>query len=472
MSRNILNTGQQQALEKFMHTFETLDRFIFQIDGKAGVGKTELTLHIIEHLCEELSVEQIVVCAPTHKACQVLRDRLEPVLIHPQVSVTTCHSFLQGQLVYDDQGKQKWLFDEKIIPPNLLIIDEVSMVEQSIYQQFQTLYENKGARILTLGDRCQLPPVDETETMFYLKHPVDCSLQKNMRNNRKRYNVFLQKIREYILNPKNIPTFTTESIAQWLADYTPTYTLQSMGVQMTAIPDEVWEQYLLEPNAMMLAHRTNKRNNTVQQLNQHIRKYMFKRNPISKYMINDRIIFTDYYQDMDKKTFHTNDRATIVDFSIEELAFYEKNFKVYALKIVPQIAENTDDSWIIYAIHEDSQKSFENYDKQIRENIREQIQLLQKICKDEQCKGFCAHRKKTSSLWKEYFSMKNFISAPIDYAYCLSIHKSQGSTYNKTYLFLSDFIWFLQQSDPIQRQQFFKLLYVGMSRTKTKTIVF
>lgn len=475
MEKTILNPGQHQALIDFMRIYTTQDRFIFQIDGKAGVGKTELTLHIIENLKERFPVENIIVCAPTHKACQVLRDRLAPLLKPPTpVSVTTCHCFLQGQLVYDENGNQKWVFNDKLEPPNLLIIDEVSMVEQSIYDRFQELYNTKGARILTLGDRCQLPPIEETETLFYTHHPVQCSLKKNMRNFRKKYNLFLQQIREYILNPQQIPKFTAYSLAQWLSEYTPTYTLQQMGIDMKSVPDEIWSQYLQEPNVMMLAHRTNKRNNTVQLLNQQIRKYMFQNQSTNKYQIGDRIIFMDYHKSVEQNIFHTNDRATVIDYSIQESLFYEKSFKVYVLTIrTEQISGKTEDNEsTIYSIHEDVQKTFDDYDKQIRIALRDNVELLQKCCKEQQCKGFCIHRKQISLSWKEYFENKNNISAPIDYAYCLSIHKSQGSTYDKTYLFLSDFIWFLNNPEPSNLLQFFKLLYVGLSRTRSKTIVF
>ena len=471
-----LNREQSQALEKFLEIYHTRSSFIFQIDGKAGVGKTELTLHIIREIAPES--EQIVICAPTHKACQVLRERLQNILYDfPNVSVTTCHSFLQGKLVYDEEGKQKWMFEDTLQPPDLLIIDEVSMVETSIYTQFEKLYQTQEAKILTLGDRCQLPPIEEEETLFYSNHLIDYTLKKNMRNTKKNYNQFLLQIREYILNPDIIPNFTTYSIAQWLSEYTPTYSLQFFPISMKNIPEEIWKEYSNSKNSMMLAHRTNKRNNTVQQLNQEIRKYLFKDKHSHKYTIGDRIIFTDYYKSKDDNTvFHTNDRATVLNFEIEELVFYDRVFKVYALHLTRDIQGDIPGdmlvSNIVYSLHEDSQSTFEMYDKQIRDQLKENVQLNQKLCKQDKCKGFCVHKKQTSLGWKEYFTEKHFISAPIDYAYCLSIHKSQGSTYDKTYLFLSDFAWFLNNKTKSNLLQFFKLLYVGLSRSRTKTIVF
>ena len=106
-------------------------------------------------------------------------------------------------------------------------------------------------------------------------------------------------------------------------------------------------------------------------------------------------------------------------------------------------------------------------DKYIKDSIKESEDLILSECT---CSSVvCTHKKQVDTLWQDYHQQYKNINSPIDYAYCLSIHKSQGSTYDKVYLFLSDFVWFLSKGDI---ENFFKLFYVGVSRTKTTTILF
>lgn len=458
-----LTSKQQTILEEFLEEFRNCKsedkNMLYQINGPAGTGKTELTRHIIDELSEDYSV---IVCAPTHKACQVLQERLRDTC----VPITTCHQFLGGKPIYNTKGESKWRFKTETVEiPNLLIIDEVSMISTEVYNQIKWLLEYKKACILTLGDRCQLPPVLEDETLFYRDHSVQGTLTQNMRNEQQEYNKFLNRLRYFIETPKDIPRFGMRELLEWLSNYTQVYTLQTGSFDFDCIPREVIRSFNKGSPSVLLAHRTNARNNTVQKLNFYIRGQIFKEKADETFTEGEQVIFTDYYGTEDEKVFHTNDRAIVQRISTTRRDFYEKNFLVYDLEL-----EYNDSNVHVYYIHKSDHESFNEYQKQVRKEIEDQVDRLESVCKS-QCNSRChQHRKEIDELWKTYHESKKKVCCPIDYAYCLSIHKSQGSTYNNVYLFLSDFIWMLNNRSNLI--EFFKLLYVGMSRAKNKTVIF
>jgi exodeoxyribonuclease-5 len=457
-----LTSQQQTILEQFLEQFTECmhtpapSRLLYQISGPAGTGKTELTRHIIERL-EDYS---IIVCAPTHKAVQVLQERLQECC----VLITTCHQFLVGKPTYNSKGESKWKFKtETVEVPDLLIIDEVSMISEDVYKQFEWLLDHRHARVLTLGDRCQLPPVLEQETLFYT-HSVQAELSQNMRNEQVRYNNLLNRLRQFICDPKSIPVFTLGQFLEWLAGYTQVYSLQTGSIQLGNIPRSIIRSFQkLNGSTVMLAHRTNSRNNTVQQLNQYIRTYIFKEKAQDTFTEHEQVMFTDYFVTENEQTFYTNDRATVSKMTTCTKAFYAQTFLVYDIEL-----ECKRENVHVYYIHKTNAEAFGNYRKQIYQEIEEQVERIEAICK-KQCAPRCAvHRKEIDELWKAFHDAKKKVLCPIDYAYCLSIHKSQGSTYDNVYLFLSDFAWMIQT----QKVEFLKLLYVGMSRARSQTIIF
>lgn len=424
------STEQKHAVEAFMGFLDKASGgFVYQIDGAAGTGKTELTKYILTR------VKNSIVCASTNKACQVLTERLQT----ESVPVVTCHVFLNGVLRYTKDGKQAWKFNlNNVQVPDLIVLDEVSMVDQHVFAQYKFLLEFKNARILTLGDQCQLPPVQEHLTCFYECYPVNVSLKRNMRNNNDKYNNMLVKIRHIILNKMNRFTATND-LVYWLAKYTPTYTLQSF-VNINDIPVEIFNMYKSNPTSMFLTHRTNKKNNTVKQLNLKIRSILHETQ--EKFIVGDKIIFTDYFD-----TYHTNDLETIIHVQVKSKTFYDYDYDTYELTL--------SDGNKVYSVYSDDIKRFDKHVAKVKQSILDTV---------------CDNSNEIDDLWKQFYINYKNLMAPIDYAYALSIHKSQGSTYKQTFLYLSDFIWMLHQSST--REQFFKLLYVGLSRTQTNTIIF
>ncbi|MEZ5315215.1 MAG: AAA family ATPase [Chlamydiales bacterium] len=130
----VLQLEQKQAI---LHTFQ---RSLSLICGGPGTGKTFTAAVLIQKVIPYLKP---IVAAPTGKAAANLRHALDGIC-----DVHTLQSLLKKQyLGYD-----------------LVLVDEASMIDADLMTRLFSLI-NRGSRLVLVGDRDQLPPV-ETGHLF------------------------------------------------------------------------------------------------------------------------------------------------------------------------------------------------------------------------------------------------------------------------------------------------------------------
>ncbi|GEM_PF-41228 len=150
-----LKTTKNPELELALNFVEKTDRTIF-LTGKAGTGKTTLLHHI-----KKESLKRLVVVAPTGVAAINAKG-------------VTIHSFFQmpfGPIIPRVEKKSKYKFNKTKIniirSLDLLIIDEISMVRADLLDgidQVLRRYKSRdkvfgGVQVLMIGDLQQLSPV-------------------------------------------------------------------------------------------------------------------------------------------------------------------------------------------------------------------------------------------------------------------------------------------------------------------------
>lgn len=121
--------------------------------GYAGVGKTT----VVAQAVQALSGLRVAVTAPTHKAVAVLRDKLGG---NPAVEFATIHSLLGLRLKETDDGAHKIEAegDPSLHSFQFAVVDECSMISDTL---FASVLSRRGlCRVLFVGDPAQLPPVD------------------------------------------------------------------------------------------------------------------------------------------------------------------------------------------------------------------------------------------------------------------------------------------------------------------------
>jgi len=158
-----------KAMEDFVSGENQYDFIV--LCGAAGTGKTSITAALIGYL-NDLG-KPYKIAAPTGRAARILGRKAK-------TTTSTIHSMIYAPKSDNETGKVtfklKYGYNSN---PTVFIIDEASMipkevdVEQNLFQVekgliFDLIAYIKGAnvnnKIIFLGDRYQLPPIDEPES--------------------------------------------------------------------------------------------------------------------------------------------------------------------------------------------------------------------------------------------------------------------------------------------------------------------
>ncbi len=164
------------------------------------------------------------------------------------------------------------------------------------------------------------------------------------------------------------------------------------------------------------------RNKTVETMNNLVRKVIYGEENIgSKILIGEKLIANNPIMDMNQILFNTNDEFSVEEFEIKKekvrVGDDEGILKYYEARVSYL---NDDDKRIYYYIdilHEDSESYF---------NVL--AGKLKKIAIEK--------RGKEKSWIKYYEFIRRF--ADVSYAYAITAHKSQGSTYNTAFVLEDD----------------------------------
>jgi len=148
--------------EQAMAILQSCENCLTVITGGPGTGKTHTAGIFLKIFWENLSHEQkkecqIELAAPTGKATANLEASIKramgEVKDFPLLTGKTLHALL---------GVKKRIFKRKIskvIPADILLVDESSMIDaQMMVELFDSI--RPGCRLIMLGDRFQLPPVE------------------------------------------------------------------------------------------------------------------------------------------------------------------------------------------------------------------------------------------------------------------------------------------------------------------------
>ena len=150
-----LNTEQQECKEKILQFLSKKENDYFGIYGAGGTGKTytiSQTLSNYNH--------KVLFLGATNKVVSVLKSSLENSgFINPKVK--TIDSFQKFKIEKDEFNNStiSYTFPSIKDIPELLVIDEVSMITNQKFQLIQRLKNH--CNIILIGDFLQLPPIEE-----------------------------------------------------------------------------------------------------------------------------------------------------------------------------------------------------------------------------------------------------------------------------------------------------------------------
>ena len=446
---------QNEAINK-LNNFINSNRTICTLTGPAGSGKTFLLRYFLNTLFRKPSC----ISAPTHKAVRIVEKATgkQGMTFHslhglrPNVDIA---NFNISSPQFDP------LAEPKLGEFKLVAIDECSQINSSMSKLNEDRAKIYGTKILYIGDEFQVPPINERLSDTFTKHEV----------------IRLTTIvRQEDDNPL-LPLFT---LLRHDIKFGGGKFIAFLGANYINLNSKK-EGYIIlnEDDFNALLKRKFKedpignrfvgwKRDVVNQQNYDIRNML---NPIDDILSIDDIL-TGY------NTILNEDLAPIltnsIDYTIESIKNITNDYDINVYLVMLKSEFGVISGPIQIVNHR--AKSFTNY-----VNILDRLHSL----------AFHATYGQRKSRWAEYFTFKNGmltmvdvaissskypVTKDINYAYGLTIHKSQGSTYQNVFIDIKDPLYF-NSGKPVVNSNWNpnaielrdKLLYVAFSRA-AKTV--
>ncbi len=499
-TRITFNQGQQIIFDFMKHIMESEKR-VFAINGPAGTGKTTLVNCILNYFYEELYISST---APTHKAVEVIKGKLYEFDMNPDednngdrsyLKVGTIHSFLKlkksTQYEGDDEGQVQFVPDTnpklKSLKVDLLFVDESSMISNQIRRMINLLLKTgRAKKVIYIGDKYQLASVDDPykrSKIYNKKYAMQFNLTQVMRQDNPEDNEIIDKsviIREQLdlindYREKGTYYNAQNGLNIFYNLFKQEENLKHIIVFRKMLNQEpnFLETYFSDETSKFVITYTNKNverfnitirnriNNNWQDTFQQLLEPSTDGNYyIPKIIVGDNLVFYKTHT-VDESPYHQNNEEVKVNsvsldsISIADLTYGSIN-TVNANNFIMDTVyfyfiEDHKGKWL-RVIHSSSELVLSNL-------------LFELSKKAKECK--IKHEKR--NLWDLFWRVEEYF-AKVRYAYCGTIHKSQGSTYNNIYIDLCDLFGMARISiDNLETA--FRLTYTAITRPKNNAYI-
>ncbi len=400
---------QEEAYDQVYDRLARGERYT-GLRGYAGTGKTYLVSRLVEQLLEEDCT--VTVCAPTHKAVQVVSDELGDA----PVDMQTLHSFLGLRLEPTEDGEYELVPDEvRDFAEGVVIVDEASMIGR---EEWAHIEESPfWVQWLFVGDPAQLPPVNEDPSpALDVPGPTLETIHRQAADN---------PILELATKIRN------DAEGRFGSKFE-----DGKGVAVTRNRDEFLDSVLRAfdteafaedaTHARLLAYR----NKTVRRYNREIRAARYGTDA-DRFVEGEWLVATETWLHEGVPRLTNSEEVRVKKAEVDAFeADDQSEWKTWKLTVR---TPGRGLSRTVYVLHEDE---FDRYDDAL-ERRRERAQ-------DD------------GSKWDRFFDLRERF-ARVDYAYATTVHKSQGSTFDTVFVDHRD----LQACRGEEREA---LLYVAVTR--------
>lgn len=406
-----LTLDQQAAKDKILAFLSERDSHVFVLKGFAGTGKTTLVKEILEHIPKADALakiinpkhapREVVLTATTHKAAEALS-------VSAGTEVSTIHSHLQIQVRTNYETGESYItrkYGAPSVEGQIIFIDEASYVDDKLLKLI--LQSTRDSKIIFMGDPTQLTPVGLDYTPVFERGFPEVSLTKVVRqDDGNPIKDLCHNFREFI--QKNVSKFPLIKADGQYIQRVDRVTFDDMV--MAEFTNPKWQM----KDSKMLAW-TNAR---VNKYNKALRKKATGRPELSKgdYAVNNHFI------QIGKNSIKTD--ATVLITHVEPAERYGFKGKLI----------DTDKACGLFQLDD-----WRDYDRAMAAALEEKNP--QKI-------------REIKETWSDLRA-----------AYCCTVNKSQGSTFEKVFIDLDDIC---RCDDPFQ---LVRMLYVAISRAKTTVIL-
>lgn len=430
-----LTPHQEDVLHEALDILQNSKRLL--IKGSAGVGKTYMVDELIQILATRFPSYKPLYCsAPTNKAVAVLAGKISIANRPKNLSLITTHSALKiGKYTNDTTGETGFRpsYSEKNPPLKgvaLFVIDEASMIGEQMLGWIEEHATRNNTMVIFIGDDKQINPVGEEESPVFFKNYPTVELT--------------EIIRQGEGNP--IINLSRNLSAIW--ELTPRVNPEEKGFLYTSNEIKIVEE-LAKVNGSDEMKYIAWSNSEVDRINSMVRTQVYE-NP-AKIELGESLIFDEPYGE-----FYTNQEIKVDTLDIVDVSFpvvvrdapeFEVNHTVLKCYVIngKQVDEWNDGNLVwkgIFVIHEDAEKQLEAVFKILKYN--------------------CMNKKLKWTTRNTFMGM----FAKTKYNHAITIHKSQGSTYQKVIMNVRNVNLNSNQKEKI------RLFYTGVTRASDLLILY
>ena len=422
-------TDEQKKVYSHLLGFLHSNKQAIIIDGSGGVGKSFMVNYICNNLIEdykcscqisgkEPKYRFIIPTATTNKACESLSQYLK-------TTVQTIYNYL-GLVVFDDYETGK----TSVVPSRsyrtrhneVILIDEASMINQDTFNFIRSSLRD-NCKVIYVGDKYQLPPINEKISQIYLQDYEELSLTKLLRASNQELIDINKAARELVINGIKIPVKEGLNI-HFLND--------------TTAPNYIINNFKNPDHNNLICCYTNK---AVIAYNNYCKQIRGIKSPYVKgeHYICNNVVHTLGRGNVQAVIFHVEDECKItdIDFHPQQVKIYDNFFLDGYKATIENLSCGS--KFVVYLPLD------------INEHLERIKAMKKKALEDKE-------------YWKIYYALKDSFPdiRPRD---AKTIHKAQGSSVDDVFIDLNDL------SHCHDDNVFRRLLYVAISRAR-KNIYF
>ena len=380
-------TDDQKAAVAHLNEFLHGPHAEFCLSGRAGVGKTT----VIKDIARKRPVLGLTI---SHKAKNVLSSSIP--------GSKTIAAGLGMKMRNNNLGEITFIVDPHSdgLPPistaMTVVVDECSMISAYVQHHIRKL-KRTGCKIIYMGDRHQLPPIDKDRKPGEDSPTFDVDRGYEIR----------QRVRQDEGSPI---TQLSDVIAaeirgkhsmEFLRSIRTNYDKENGTGYATASKVRCIERMVVDwmdgNDSRVIAYR----NKTVARYNEQIRTMIYGEN-CDRFMKNEAIVGNNPYKVEDETILENGEDAEVRNITVVE----HEGVQCYSLDIGKHKP--------LMVVHPSGEEAYK-----------------------KELGALLADAQENKQLWYRYFGYKELF-ADVSYAYAINTHKSQGSTYDNVFCDVGD----------------------------------
>ena len=425
------NSDQTAAIEGVVKGFLERNLKGATIVGEGGTGKSTCVMDIVRQLRE--AGLKVLLTAPTNKAVKQLEKSARGYgLQMDDVAFQTIHSALGLAMLPNEENKRAVRRGKGVFPIfDVVVVDEASMLSKyALHDHLLPEAQVHDVKILFMGDDMQLPPVKETRSLAFDIFDTFRLTKVERQDEGSGILEVTSALRMAINAGKNyvaeIPAREGVEVIK-AAEF-----LKSVVSQFSADTD-LDEQRVLAW-----------RNNRVDEINNAIRRSIYGK-AVARFEVGERVVTGAPIGDGEVMLLSTDEECIVNAVRESELLDEDsgQTFRTWMLVLNPIHAEVS--QVFAHVLHEAEE---DRYWERLRE-------LATKAK---------SNPTEARIHWARYHKFKDLF-ASIRYCYCITVHRSQGSTYRRVFVDVNDIL-----SNRIRKERQ-SLLYVAYSRPSQQLVI-